>query len=180
MLGFACGGDILETETASSTSILASDSQSLNLNIGTKVGERLPEFSMRLKDTSIITLGDFVAKDKPVLLYFFATWCPTCRAELQHMMQIYPEFASEVLFYVVGQDPTETLKELESIREERGYPWPVAEPVGDMLIDLWVLQESTKIAFDGDGVIVYRHRGGGDANAWPKVFRELHKTTLPP
>ena len=89
------------------------------------------------------------------------------------MMDIYPEFADQVVFYAVGQDPTETLDDLERTRKERGYTWPVAEPVGKMLADLRVLQESTKIAFDDDGVIVYRKRGGGDIAAWPGVFRKL-------
>ena len=82
-------------------------------------------------------------------------------------MEIYPPFADEVSFFAVGQDPTESLDDLERTRQERGYPWPVAEPVGRMLSDLRVLQESTKIAFDGRGVVVYRRRGGGDRQAWP-------------
>ena len=36
-----------------------------------------------------------------------------------------------------------------------------------MLMDLRVLQESTKIAFDSDGVIMYRRSGGGGISAWP-------------
>ena len=74
VLGFACSAHIPDTEMAPATSNLASDSRSQNVNIGTKVGERLPEFSMRLKDMSSITLEDFVAEGKPVFLYFFATW----------------------------------------------------------------------------------------------------------
>ena len=74
VLSFACSAQISNTEMAPETSSLASDSRSQNVNIGTQVGERLPEFSMRLKDMSSITLEDFVAEGKPVFLYFFATW----------------------------------------------------------------------------------------------------------
>jgi hypothetical protein len=48
------------------------------------------------------------------------------------------------------------VQELEHTRQERGYTRPLAEPIDKMLVDLRVLEESTKIAFDGDGVIVYR------------------------
>ncbi len=89
------------------------------------------------------------------------------------MMDIYPEFADQVAFYAIGQDPTESLDDLERTRRERGYTWPVAEPIDKMLVDLRVLQESTKIAFDGDGVIAYRKRGGGGGSDWPGVFRRL-------
>jgi hypothetical protein len=94
------------------------------------------------------------------------------------MMDIYPEFADHVAFYAVGQDPTESLDDLERTRKERGYTWPVAEPIEKMLVDLWVIRESTKIVFDGDGVVVYRKKGGGDASAWPGVFSKLAETSL--
>ena len=89
------------------------------------------------------------------------------------MQDVYPEFAADVDFYAVGQDPTETLDELEQTRRDRVYPWPVAQPSADMIKDLRVLQESTKVAFDANGVIVYRKRGGGDNKEWGAVFRRL-------
>ena len=93
-------------------------------------------------------------------------------------MDIYPEFADQVTLYAVGQDPTETLEQLEGTRQQRGYTWPVAKPVDKMLADLRIFQESTKIAFDGDGVIVYRKRGGGDVAEWPRIFAELANNAL--
>ena len=92
---------------------------------------------------------------------------------MRQLKDIYPEFAEQVTFYAVGQDPTETLDDLERTRRERGYPWPIAEPVDKMLIDLRVLQESTKIAFDSRGIIVYRKLGGGDMDSMPGIFRKL-------
>ena len=88
-------------------------------------------------------------------------------------MEIYPEFADQVAFYLVGQDPTETLEDLERTREERGYPWPVVKPIGQMMRDLRVVKESTKIMFDGRGIMVYRNGGGGDSRAWARVFHNL-------
>ena len=89
------------------------------------------------------------------------------------MKDVYPEFASDVDFYTVGQDPTETLGDLVRTKERREYPWPVAQPSASMMMDLRVLQESTKVAFDANGVIVYRKRGGGDNREWAAVFRRL-------
>jgi peroxiredoxin len=39
-----------------------------------------PHFSLKCLDGNTITLKDF--KGKPVLLKFWATWCPTCKEEL--------------------------------------------------------------------------------------------------
>ena len=89
------------------------------------------------------------------------------------MKDVYPEFADRVAFIAVGQDPTESLELLEKTRKQRDYPWPVAEPDRNLLLKLRVLQESTKIALDARGVIIYRRQGSGDKEEWTEVFREL-------
>ncbi len=89
-------------------------------------------------------------------------------------MEVYPHFAGWVAVYAVGSDPTEDLALLEKFRLAQGQTWPVATPVGSMLQDLEVLQRSTKIAFDANGVIIYRARfGQGDPKEWRQVFQEL-------
>jgi hypothetical protein len=90
------------------------------------------------------------------------------------MKEVYPEYADQVAFYAVGSDPTEDLALLEEFASEQEYPWPVAKPVGAMLQDLEVLLRSTKIAFDANGVIIYRasYDQGGPED-WRQVFQEL-------
>ena len=90
------------------------------------------------------------------------------------MKNIYPEFADEVAFYMVGQDLTEPLEELEEFRVRQGYTWPAAQPPRSMLIDLRVLQQSTKVAIDARGTITYRDGfGRGSDSTWSKVLQEL-------
>ena len=50
----------------------------------------------------------------------------------------------------------------------------MAEPTGTMLRDLKVLVQSTKIAVDSQGVIIYRDGyGQGDEETWRQVFQDL-------
>ena len=89
-------------------------------------------------------------------------------------MEVYPDYAGRVALYVVGSDPTEDLALLEKYRLAEEQIRPVAQPVGNMLQDLEVLQRSTKIAFDASGVITYRARfGQGNTEEWRQVFEEL-------
>lgn len=159
------------------TSTPAPRSPSTDVEVGNKVGNRVPEFSIRLADGSTVGSASLVSTKKPVFLYFFATWCPTCRAELTRMRDVYPDYAEQVAFFLVGVDPSETLDQLEKTRGERNYPWPVAEPLDDMLRELLVVRESAKIAIDADGVIIYRRGGGGDAGSWVEVFSKLAEST---
>ena len=90
------------------------------------------------------------------------------------MKEVYPDYSGRVAFYAVGSDPTESLELLERFRQEQGYPWPVATPVGDLLRDFEVLVQSTKVAFDSHGVIVYRAGyGQGGLEEWRQGFEEL-------
>ncbi|MDP7588142.1 MAG: hypothetical protein FI737_01675 [SAR202 cluster bacterium] len=90
------------------------------------------------------------------------------------MKDVYPEFADNVDFYAIGQSPFESIDQLESYRINESYPWPVAEVDPNILRSLRVLQQSTKIALDHQGIITYR--GGyadGGADKWRKVFSNL-------
>ena len=44
------------------------------VKVGSKVGQRVPDFSMQLGDRSTVTSEELVSTGKPVFLYFFATW----------------------------------------------------------------------------------------------------------
>lgn len=90
------------------------------------------------------------------------------------MKQVYPQYADKVDFYAVGVFPSEDIEVYEKFRLEKDYPWPVAVPKGGLLPDLRVTIQSTKIAFDGAGIIT--HRAGmadGTPETWHQVFSDL-------
>ena len=90
------------------------------------------------------------------------------------MKDVYPEYANGVDFYAVNMDPIEDVAKLEEFGENQGYPWPIASSDRDTLSDLDVTYQSTKVAIDGNGVIIYRDRmGGGDPDTWRDVFQKL-------
>ncbi len=90
------------------------------------------------------------------------------------MKDVYPEFADKVDFYAIGQSPFESIDQLESYRIKEGYPWPIAEIDTDVLKNLRVLLQSTKIALDHRGIISYRENyARGGAEEWREVFTDL-------
>ena len=157
-IGLACGGRTsssaegetpadVPTEDAATTSTSGAPALANDIKIGSKVGNRILEFSMRLADGSTVSSTSLANAKKPAFLDFFATWCPTCRAELTRMRDVYPDYAERVAFFLVAVDPTESLDQLEETRRERSYPWPVAEPVGGMLSELTPLLELSECSF---------------------------------
>ena len=93
---------------------------------------------------------------------------------MRRLKEIYPQYSDTVAFYAVGTDPTESLERMEKYRERQGYPWPVAQAGQGMLKEFRVLTQSTKVAFNAQGIIKYRDTyGRGDAETWKVVFQEL-------
>ena len=93
---------------------------------------------------------------------------------MQRILDIYPEYAGDVDFYAVGVFPIEDIEIYERFRIEKGYPWPVAIPKDSLLPDLQVTIQSTKIAFNSEGVIIHRAgMGQGNPEVWHQVFSVL-------
>lgn len=69
--------------------------------------------------------GDF--KGKLVLLEFWATWCPPCRAELPHVAAAYKQYRNRG-FEVVGVtlDAVRDVPpaEVAEFAQQQGLPWP--------------------------------------------------------
>ena len=99
---------------------------------------------------------------------------------MQLLKDIWPQYAEVVNFYAVGVPflNDRYISDFERFRVERGYPFPVAVPQGQMLRDLNITIQSTKVAFDSQGIIVHRAPMGSGvkedaAEIWHGVFTEL-------
>ncbi|CAI8030899.1 hypothetical protein GBAR_LOCUS17534 [Geodia barretti] len=95
------------------------------------------------------------------------------------MKDIYPQYADNVDLFAIGVHPgiVEDINTLETYRSERDHPWPVATAPSQVMAELGVTIQSTKIAFDSQGTIVYREGMGlGSDEEWHRVFTELSQS----
>ncbi|MDY0406479.1 TlpA disulfide reductase family protein [Virgibacillus sp. 179-BFC.A HS] len=58
-----------------------------SMNTGLTKGDVAPDFSLKTLDGETVHLSDF--KGKRVLVNFWATWCPPCRAEIPDLQKLY-------------------------------------------------------------------------------------------
>jgi thiol-disulfide isomerase/thioredoxin len=63
-----------------------------------KLGQTPPDFTLLLPDGRHASLSDF--KGRPVLINFWATWCPPCRAEMPELLQAARDYPDLVLLAV--------------------------------------------------------------------------------
>jgi thiol-disulfide isomerase/thioredoxin len=141
---------------------------------GFQLEQRAPDFVVTGLGGEPITGADLLAQGKPFVLYFFATWCTTCRAEFRTLKDVYPRYADRVNFVAVGIDPGEGPEALRAYQEGNGYPWTVALGDREVLERFNVISTSVKYAIDRQGTIAFQ-RGYGveDAGSWERVFEGL-------
>jgi thiol-disulfide isomerase/thioredoxin len=69
--------------------------QSTKVRRRAKVEDRAPEFTLSDLNGNTLSLSDY--SEKVVLLYFWATWCPACRAEIPFVANVQAMFKDDDL-----------------------------------------------------------------------------------
>ncbi|MBR0280877.1 MAG: TlpA family protein disulfide reductase [Oscillibacter sp.] len=84
-----------------------------------------PDFSMLNADGESVRLSDFLGM--PVVLNFWATWCPPCRGELPYFDEAYAEYGERVAFLMTDltDGRSETIEGAQAFVTEQGYAFPV-------------------------------------------------------
>lgn len=88
--------------------------------VGVQIGNTAPDFSLKALDGSTVKLSEL--RGKPVMVNFWATWCPPCKEEMPTMEAAYKK-AKEQGIEFLGVDVKEDLAVVEKFVKENGYSW---------------------------------------------------------
>ncbi|MBQ0139313.1 MAG: redoxin domain-containing protein [Kurthia sp.] len=122
---------------------------------GLKVGQKAPDFKLQTLDGKEIALSDF--KGKKVMINFWATWCPPCKAETPEMVKYYNAHAKDENFEILSVNAMSTESKSESVGkfiEDYEMTFPVViDPRGEIIKQYEVLNFPTSFFINTEGVI---------------------------
>jgi peroxiredoxin len=114
-------------------------------------GAEAPDFEVPTLGGESIKLSDY--RGRPVVLNFWATWCPPCIVEIPLLVQAEADYADENLA-LIALNAGQTSEHIRSFFDEQGIDMPVALDPGKDVYELYgVVGLPTTVWIDRDGVV---------------------------
>lgn len=121
------------------------------VEVGLYVGQQAPDFELQTLSGETVRLSDF--RGKRVMVNFWATWCPPCRAEMPDMEKFYN--AKDVEILAVNLTDTETsIGAIENFVDEFELTFPILLDSNLDVSFLYKIQPiPTTFMVDSNGII---------------------------
>ena len=108
-----------------------------------------------------VELSDFYGK-KPIVVNFWAIWCPPCKAELPDFEKAYKKYGDDVEFIMVNmlRWQNDTIGDVQAFMSENGYSFPVYYDVERSAEEAYAVDSIPLTLFIGkDGKVKYTYSG---------------------
>ena len=129
-------------------------------DLGLELGSAAPSAKLQTLDGKDTDLSAFIGKG-PVLMEFWATWCPNCKELEPTLLSVAKKYGNRVKFIGIAVSVNQTPDRVKTFVEKHGLP-------GDQLFDTKgnatgaydVPATSYVVVIDKNGKIVYTGLGG--------------------
>ena len=119
------------------------------------IGGRPADFTLQGLDGQPVSLGRYLGK-MPVLLVFWATWCPECKAATPKINALLAGQAGEKM-RILALDYRETREKVAAAVTSRGIRYPVLlDDRGQVARAYGIVGIPTYVLIGRDGTVVYR------------------------
>ncbi|WP_174733411.1 redoxin domain-containing protein [Mesobacillus harenae] len=123
--------------------------------ISAAVGEEAPDFTLKDLKGKEVTLSEF--KGKKVMINFWATWCPPCKAEMPAMQELYSKTGGELEIIAVNLD---SKNNVAGFADENELTFPILLDEQDSVNQVYsVISIPTSYFLNEQGIIIAKHIG---------------------
>lgn len=139
--------------------VIQVEEQHHEIEVGTKVGQRAPDITLKDLKGEDIRLSDY--RGKMVIVNFWASWCGPCREEMPDLQRIHEEVGDRVVVLAVNLTTSEFgVDRVHKFAEKLGLDFPIVLDVeGDAASDYRIIFTPTTYVVDEEGVIRERVLG---------------------
>ncbi len=139
-------------------------------------GKKAPDFTLTTTDGKTLKLSDF--KGKGVIVNFWATWCPPCRAEIPDMVELQKEYESKG-FSFIGIAVSDQEEKVKAFVESQKMNYPVAMGTPELAMSYGKFTKEgtirgipTSFVINGKGEIVDYFVGGRDKANFAEAIKK--------
>ena len=137
---------------------------------GLKVGAKAPDFELKTLTGETVKLSSL--KGKKVMLNFWATWCPPCKAEMPEMEQFYKQAGKDVVVLAVNIDPQLDVK---GFVDKNGITFPILLDVDDHVNETYqILSIPTTYFINSKGIIQNKYTGALNLDSMKQYTSKLN------
>ena len=151
-----------------------------------QVGQPAPPFTLATLDGGAVDLSDF--RGRTLVVDFWATWCPPCKAALPELHKVADwahteDLPVDVVTINVSEQaagPDEWIETVQAFWNGRRFSLPVAlDFTGDVMRDYGVGGIPTTIVIGPDGTIQARHEGYDAGSYVPQLKADIQASLGP-
>ncbi|HKI94748.1 MAG TPA: TlpA disulfide reductase family protein [Gemmatimonadales bacterium] len=142
--------------------------------VGMPVGTVAKPVTIQNLNGEPVDLSQYIGK-RPVLLEFWATWCPLCKALEPKLEQAHARFGAQVQFLAVSVGVNESPRSIKRHLQHDSLPYPVLwDGNGKATRAFMAPTTSYIVILDGTGKVVYT--GVGEDQDVTPILAKLTKT----
>jgi len=139
--------------------------------IGLEVGNKAPDFQLDTLSGDSVKLSDF--RGHRVMINFWATWCPPCRAEMPDMEKFHQD--KDIVILAVNLTNSESsVEDIENFADEYKLTFPVLMDSNLDVANLYAIQPiPTTYMVDSNGLISYKAYGAMNYDLMVQEFEKM-------
>lgn len=150
----------LSQKVTPQNTIIATQQQGDVQSEGQQEKQKAPDFTVLDSEGKEVKLSDLLGK--PIVLNFWASWCPPCKSEMPEFDKVYAEMGEEIIFMMVDlvDGGRETQEKGEKYVADQGFTFPVYyDTKGEAGNTYGISSIPTTLFIDKDGYIITGTKG---------------------